>query len=161
MTLAFNLSKNVSNDTSTCQGEQLCRIILNLCINIDVMARTSSIYYLCFHLTLVTLIFNLHGKMLNDTSSPQGQQLYQIIFKSKYRSSGLEKPRKSMHAHTYELTHVHTPTKIVATVSLTASGLGKNIPMPGDPGFEQWKFLEKYSKIFVRTTWLSCLNFDM
>ena len=40
-----NLGKiNVPNGTTTPQGEHLCKIILNLFINVEVMAQTRSIY---------------------------------------------------------------------------------------------------------------------
>ena len=62
-TLTFNLpEKNVSNGTLPPRGQQLCKIILYPCINVQVMARTSSIYDHCdLYLTPVT--YNLPAKM--------------------------------------------------------------------------------------------------
>ena len=63
VTLTFSLS-----DTSTPRGEQLCQIILNPCINVDVMALTSwflTIYHLTFKCDLdLQAIFKMFQKAL-------------------------------------------------------------------------------------------------
>ena len=86
VTLTYNLRerKNVSNGTCPPQGQQLCKIIWNPCINVQVMARRSSIYdHFDLYLTPVTLTFNVPEKNVSDgTFPPQGQQLCKILFES-------------------------------------------------------------------------------
>ena len=56
--------KNYSNGTSPPWGQQLQKLFWNPCINVQVMARTSSIYdHFDLYLTPVTLTFNLPKKM--------------------------------------------------------------------------------------------------
>ena len=58
---------------------------LNPCINVQVMARTSSIYdHFDLYLTPVTLTFNLPKNVVNGTS-PRGQQLCKIYLKSMHK----------------------------------------------------------------------------
>ena len=76
-------------------------------LNVQVMARTSSIHvsdHFDLYLTPVTLTFNLPKNVSNGTSSPQGQQLCQIVLKSMHYciSNGPEKSGQ---------THAHTPNK--------------------------------------------------
>ena len=55
---------NVSNGTATPQGEQLCQIIWNSCINVEVMAQTSSTDdNFIISLSSVTSTFNLPEQM--------------------------------------------------------------------------------------------------
>ena len=79
--------KNVSNCTSPLRGQQPCNFFFcNPCINVQVMARTSSIYdHFDLYLTPVTLTFNLHEKNVLNGTSPQGQQLCKIILKSMHK----------------------------------------------------------------------------
>ena len=59
------------------------------CINVPVMAGTSSIYdHFDLHLTPTTLTFNIPEKNVsNGTSLSRGQQLYKIILKSMHKST--------------------------------------------------------------------------
>ena len=100
---------NVSNGTFTPQGEQLCQISLKSMHKCLSMAWTSLIYdHFIIWPSSVTLTFNLPKKRFKGTSSPQGEQLCQIILKymHKCRSYGPDKVRWT---HTCTI-HTHTRT---------------------------------------------------
>ena len=80
--LQLTWKKNVSNSTTL----PLPKLFWNLCINVQVMARTSSIYD-NFHLYLapVTLTFNLPEKKMYQMPLPRWQQLCKIILKSMHK----------------------------------------------------------------------------
>ena len=63
------------------------KLFWNPCINVQVMARSSSIYdHFDLYLTPVTLTFNLPGKNVSNGTSPsRGQQLCKIILKSMHK----------------------------------------------------------------------------
>ena len=106
VTLTFNPPEQMFQMALLLLKENNCATLFWIpCINVSVMARTSSIY--------VTFKCDLDlqpnwKNVSNGTSPPQGQQLCQIIIKSMYecRSYG---PDKSGCTHT--LTHTHIPNK--------------------------------------------------
>ena len=89
------------------------------CINVQVMARTSSIHvydHFDLYLTPVTLTFNLPKNVSNGTFPSQGQQLCQIVLKSMHycKSYGPDKSGRMhtrMHGHADARKHAHTPNK--------------------------------------------------
>ena len=82
----FNYLKNVSNGTSPPRGQQLRKSFWNPCINVQVMARTSSTYdHFDLYLTPATLTFNLPKNVSNGISPPRGQQMCKIILKSMHK----------------------------------------------------------------------------
>ena len=126
VTLTFNLpEKMFQMALLPLEGNNCAKLFWNLCINVQVMARTSSIHvygHFDLYLTPVTLTFNLPQNVSNGTS-PQVQQLCQIVLKSMHycTSYGSDKSGR-----THGRTHIHR-TKIVTTKSrLPASGLDKN-----------------------------------
>ena len=71
---------NVSNGPTTPQ-EQLCKLFWNPCINVEVMALTSSIYdYFIICPSSVTLTFNLPEQMFQIATTTQEEQLCQNYF---------------------------------------------------------------------------------
>ena len=129
VTLTLNLpKKNVSNDISPPQGQQLCKIILKS-MHKCTSYGPDKLYIWPFwplfdpcDLDLQTTWKNVS----NGTSPPQGQQLCQIVLKSMHycTSYGPDKSGQT-HGWMHWCTHIHR-TKIVTIMSrLPASGLGK------------------------------------
>ena len=85
MTLTFNLYKMFQMALFLLEGNNCAKLFGNPCINVQVMARTSSIYdHFDLYLTPVTLIFNLFKKCFKwhfSFSSSRGRQLCKIILK--------------------------------------------------------------------------------
>ena len=77
MTLTFNLPEKMFQMALLLLEDNKCaKLFWNPCINVQVMAWTSSIYdHFDLYLTPVTLTFNLTEKMFQCTSAPWGQQL--------------------------------------------------------------------------------------
>ena len=125
VTLTFNLPEKMFQTALFLLEDNNCaNYFWNPCINVQVMARTSSIYYL----TPVTLTFDLPKNVSNGTSPPQGKQLCHTVLKSmNYCTSyGPDKSVRRTDAGTHWCTHIHR-TKIVTTMSrLLAGGLDKN-----------------------------------
>ena len=98
------------------------KLFWNWCINVEVMARTSSIYdpFIKFDLNLQPTCTNVS----NGTSTPQGEQLWQIVLKSMhtYTSFG---PNKSWRMYAHSM-HAHDALNSKFYVLLTASWLDKN-----------------------------------
>ena len=88
VTLIFNLPEKCFKwHFSSSRATTVQNYFWNPCINVQVMARTSSIYaydHFDFYLTPVTLTFNLPKNVSNGTSPPQGQHLCQIVLKTMY-----------------------------------------------------------------------------
>ena len=92
VTLTFNIPKNVSNGTISPQGEHLCKIILksmHKCRSYGLdKLNWWPFYYLTFKCDLD--LQPTQTNVSNGTTTPQGEQLCQIILKSmrKCRSNG-------------------------------------------------------------------------
>ena len=86
VTLTFNLPEQTFQMALfLLKGINCAKLFRNSCINVQIMARTSSIHvydHFDIYLSPVTLTFNLPKNVSNDTSPPQGQQLCQIVLKS-------------------------------------------------------------------------------
>ena len=84
MTLTFNLREKMFQTALLLLKDNCAKLFRNSCINVQVMAPTSSIYdHFDLYLTPVILTFTLPEKNVsNGTSSPRGQQLCKIILKS-------------------------------------------------------------------------------
>ena len=93
MTLTFNLSEQMFQMAFLLLKENNCtKLFWNPCINVEVMARTSSMTSFSFDLQVWPSTY-LNKMFSNGTSTPQGEQLCKIILKSihKYRSYGPDK----------------------------------------------------------------------
>ena len=82
------IKANVSNGTSTLQGEHLCQIIMksmhkSKSCGLDKLNKFMTFLYLTFmcDLNLQTTQMNVS----NGTTTPQGEHLYKIILKSMHK----------------------------------------------------------------------------
>ena len=107
VTLTFNLSKQLFWTVLLLEDNNYAKFFWNPCINVPVMARTSSIYdHFDLYLTPMTLTFNLRGKNFsNGTFRPRGQQLCKIILKSMHKctSYGPDKLNLWLFWHLFDL----------------------------------------------------------
>ena len=86
VTLTFNLPKLFRMALLFLEDNNCPKLLWNPCINVQVMAQTSSIYdHLDLYLTPMTVAFNLPKNVSNDTFPPRGQQLSKIILKSMHK----------------------------------------------------------------------------
>ena len=122
-----NYLTNVLNGTSSPQNNNCAKLFWNPCINVQVMARTSSIYYhFGLYLTPVTLTFNYLKKCFKRlfsssraTAVPNCFEIHTLLYKL---LSGQIRTDARMHGRM----HIHR-TKIVTTMSrLPASRLDKD-----------------------------------
>ena len=112
--------RNVSNDTATFQGEQLCQIILKPMHKHRSYGPEKLNLWPFHNLTFKYDLQPNSTDVSNGTSTLQGKQLCQFILKSMHKctSYGLDKSRWMPTQHT------HTPNWSCSNyVSLTASGL--------------------------------------
>ena len=124
VTLTFNLPDKMFQMALLLHEDNNCaKLFWNPCKNVQVMARTSSMYD-HFDLWLLWPLPSTYLKNVsNSTSRPQEQQLCQIFLQSMHKCTSYGPDRSGrMHGHT----HIHW-TKIVTTMSrLPASWLDKN-----------------------------------
>ena len=115
VTLTFNLCEQMFQMALLLLEDNNCaKLFWNPCINVPVMAQTSSIYdHFDLYLTLWPWPFNLPKKNVsNGTSPPQGQQLCHTVLKSMHYCTSYG-PDKSRWTHwcTDSQMHAHTPNK--------------------------------------------------
>ena len=103
---------NKPNGTSTPQREQLCHIIWNPCINVQVMARTSSTYeHFITWPSSVTLTFNLPEQMFQIALLlPRENNCVQLFWNPSTNVQVMARtnPERGMHIQCmHKRTHIH------------------------------------------------------